>query len=87
MPEEHERIEYLPGEKSVKAQFIVYADLECILKKHNIVKIILKILIQRKKQSINLQDTHGVQYAHLMIQKANAIFIGERIVLKSFVKI
>ena len=46
-----------------------------------------KILTQRKKLSTNLQDTHGVQYAHLMIQKTNAIFIGERIVLKSFVKI
>ena len=60
MPEEHEKIEYLPGEKSLKTPFIVYADLECILKKHNIVKIILKILTQRKKLSINLQDTHGV---------------------------
>ena len=36
MPEEHERIEYVPGEKSVKAQFIVYADLESILKKNTI---------------------------------------------------
>ena len=33
MPEEHEKIKYLPGEKSLKAPFIVYADLECILKK------------------------------------------------------
>ena len=87
MPKEHEKIKYLPGEKSLKAPFIICADLECLLKKRNIVKIILKILIQRKKLSINLQDTHGVQYAHLMIQKTNAIFIGERIVLKSFVKI
>ena len=46
-----------------------------------------EILTQRKKQSINLQDMHGVQYAHLMIQKADTIFIGERMVLKSFVKI
>ena len=87
MPKEHEKIKYLPGEKSLKAPFIICADLECLLKKRNIVKIILKILIQRKKLSINLQDTHGVQYAHLMIQKTNAIFIGERIVLKSYVKI
>ena len=87
MPEEHKKIKYLPGEKSLKAPFIICADLECLLKKRNIVKIILKILTQRKKLSTNLQDTHGVQYAHLMIQKTNAIFIGERIVLKSFVKI
>ena len=85
MPKENEKIKYLPGEKSLKAPFIAYVDLECILKKCNIVKIILKILIQKK--NLNLQDTHGVQYAHLMIQKTNAIFIGERIVLKSYVKI
>ena len=87
MPKEHEKIKYLPGEKSLKAPFIICADLECLLKKRNIVKIILKILTQRKKLSTNLQDTHGVQYAHLMIQKTDAIFIGEKIVLKSFVKI
>ena len=33
MPKEHEKIEYLPGEKSLKASFIVYADLECLLEK------------------------------------------------------
>ena len=47
----------------------------------------MKILTQRKKLSTNLHDTHGVQYAHLMIQKADAISIAEKIVLKSFVKI
>ena len=78
MSEEHEKIKYLPGEKSLKAPFIICADLECLLKKRNIVKI-LKILTQRKKLSTNLQDRHGVQYAHLMIQKTNAIFIGERL--------
>ena len=87
MPKEHEKIKYLPGEKSLKAPFIICADLECLLKKRNIVKIILKILTQRKKLSTNLQDMHGDQYAHLMIQKTNAVFIGERTVLKSFVKI
>ena len=33
MPKEHGKAEYLPGEKSLKAPFIVYADLECILNK------------------------------------------------------
>ena len=61
IPREHEKIKYLSGEKSLKVPFIVYADLECLLKKCNIVKIILKILTQRKKLSTNLQDTHGVQ--------------------------
>ena len=76
MPKEHEKIKYLSGEKSLKVPFIVYADLECLLKKCNIVKIILEILIQRKKLSTNLQDTHGVQYAHLMIQKTEMSFLA-----------
>ena len=69
MPKEHEEIKYISGENSLKVLFIVYADLECLLKKCNIVKIILKILTQRKKLSTNLQDAHGFQYAHLTIQK------------------
>ena len=52
MSTEHEKIKYLPGEKSLKAPLIAFVDLECLLKKHNIVKMILKILIQRKKLSI-----------------------------------
>ena len=87
MPKVRKKIKYLPGEKSLEAPFIVYADLECLLKKYHLVKIILKILIRRKKLSTNLQDPRGVQYACLMIQKTDAIFLGERIVLKSFVKI
>ena len=87
MPKKHEEMKYLPGEKSLKAPFITYVDLECLLKKRNILKIILKILTQRTKLSRNFQDTHGVQYARLMIQETCAIFIGERIALKSFVKI
>ena len=54
MPKEHEKIKYLPGEKSLKAPFIIFADLECLLKKRNNDKIILKILTLRKKLSINL---------------------------------
>ena len=33
MPKDDEKIKYLPGEKSLKVSFIVYADLECLLKK------------------------------------------------------
>ena len=79
MPKEHEKIKYLTGEKSLKVPFIFYADLECLLKKCDLIKIILKICTQRKKLSTNLQDTHGVQYVRLMKQKTDAIFIGEKI--------
>ena len=36
MPKEHEKIKYLPGEKSLKIPFIIYADLEYLLKKSEI---------------------------------------------------
>ena len=87
MPKDHEKIKYVPGEKSLKAPFIFYADLECLLKKCHFVKITPKILTHRKKLSISLLDAHGVKYARLMMQKTDTIFIGEKIVLKSFVKI
>ena len=86
MPEEHEKIKYLPGEKSLKAPFIIFASLQCLLKKRNIVKIILKILIQRKKLSINFQDMHGVQYAHLMIQKNKHYFYRGKDCIEKFCK-
>ena len=36
MPSEDSKIlKYRPGEKSLKAPFIIYADLECILKKQS----------------------------------------------------
>ena len=33
MPKEHEKIKYLHGEKSLKVPFVIYSDLECLLKK------------------------------------------------------
>ena len=44
MPKEQKK-KTLPGEKSLKTPFIVFADLEYLLKKRNIVKITPKILI------------------------------------------
>ena len=86
MPKEH-KMKYLPGEKSLIVPFIIYGDLQCLLEKMRSCKTTLKILTQRKMLSTNFQDTHVVQYARLMIQKTDAIFTGEMIVLKSFVKI
>ena len=51
---EPEKIKYSPGEKSLKVPFIIYADLECLLKICDLVKITLKILTQKKKLSTNL---------------------------------
>ena len=37
-----------PGEKSLKDPFVIYLDLECLLKKNNLNKTILKDLTQKK---------------------------------------
>ena len=40
MPDEDKKIlKYIPGEKSLKVLFIIYADLECLLRKINICQI------------------------------------------------
>ena len=45
MPEKNKYIlKYCSGEKLLKAPFIIYANWECLLKKEQLVKIILKIL-------------------------------------------
>ena len=86
MPKEHEKIKYLPGEKSLKAPFIAYVNLECLLKKHNIVKIMLKILTLKKKAK---HKPSGYTWCSTCSfdDTMSTIFIEERIVLKSFVKI
>ena len=55
-----------PGEKSLKAPFAIYLDLECLLKKNNIVKIFLKNLTQRKKLSMSLLVGQCLQHVHLI---------------------
>ena len=53
MPKENEKIKYLPGEKSLKAPFIVYADLEFLLDKP-------ENSYTEKKLNINLQGMLGL---------------------------
>ena len=82
------KIKILCGEKSFKVPFIIYADLQCLLKKLRSCQNNPKIFLHgEKKLSTNFQDMHGVQYARLMRQKTDVIFKGEKIVLKSFVRI
>ena len=49
IPKEYENINYLPGEKSIKVPFIIYADLECLLKKIQFCKIQPKNSYTEKK--------------------------------------
>ena len=82
MPKENEKIKHLPGEKSLKDYSL--CSLECLLEKVQSCQNHLEN--SYTGLSTNLQDTNGLQYTHLMIQKIKAIFIGKRIVLKSIVK-
>ena len=87
MPKEHEKIKNLPGEKSLKAPFIVYADLECILEK---IQYCQNNPINSYTEKKSKHKPSG--YAWSLIcsfddTKNKGYFHGERIVLKIFVKI
>ena len=83
MPNEDKKVlKYNHGEKSMKAPFIIHA----YLKKCTHVKIILKNLTRKKKLCIGLLCIQCLHIVHLIQQKTNLIFIGVKIVWKSFVK-
>ena len=87
MPSEESKIlKYNHGEKSLKAPFMTYADLECLLEKSIPVKIILKNLIQRKKLSIYLLAIHCLQIIHLIKQKMNLVVTEAKTVWKGFAR-
>ena len=70
MPKWVEKIlKYNPGEKSLKAPFAIYLDLECILKNYNLFKTTQKNLIQKKKLDMSLLVGHYIQDVHLIKQK------------------
>ena len=56
MPDEDNKIlKYIPGEKSLKIPFIIYADLESLPRKIIYAGITLKNFIQKRKLCIGLQ--------------------------------
>ena len=66
-------LKYIHGEESLKVSFAIYLDLECLLKKNNLVKIILKNLIQRKKLYMRFLVGQCLHVVHLMKKKINLI--------------
>ena len=87
MPKEHEKIKYLPGEKSLKAPFITYVVLECLLKKTQYHQNNPRNFYTEKKAQHKHSGHAWCSICSFDIQKTSTIFIGERIVLKIFVKI
>ena len=75
--EDNKILKYNRGEKSMKAPFIMYADIECQLKKSNHVKIILKNLTQKKKkQCICLMGIDCLHNVHLT-QQPNGVALNK----------
>ena len=62
-PEDTKILELNQHQKSDKATFNIYADVECIIEK--IVEIILKIYLQQEYENIFHQDFHCVKYLYL----------------------
>ena len=87
MPKEHEKIKYLPGEMSLKFPFIIYVDLECLLKRVQSSQNNPENSYTEKKDKHKPSGHAWCLICSLMIQKTGTIFIGDKIVLKSFVKI
>ena len=73
-------LKYNPGEKSLKAPFAIYLDLECLLKKNNLaIIIILKNHTQREKLNMSLMVGQCLQDVHLIKKKINLIITGEKL--------
>ena len=51
-------LKYNHGEKSLETVFVIYADLENLLIKNDLVKIILMNLILKEKLCMNLRGTY-----------------------------
>ena len=87
MPSWVEKIlKYNPGEKSLKAPFAIYLDLECILKKLQSSQNNPEKSYTEKKLDMSLLVGQCLQDVHLMKKKINLIITEEKTVLKNYVK-
>ena len=74
MPNEDRKIlKYNMGEKSLKAPFLIFADLECLPKKKNPCQINPEKSYTEKKLSIDLMAILCLQIVLLMQQKISLI--------------
>ena len=67
MLKENKILKYNPGEKSLKVPFIIYADLECILRKINACQVNPTKSYTEKKAELNV--------VHLINEKLNVVII------------
>ena len=87
MPKQAEKIlKYIHGEKSLKCPFVIYLDLECLLKKEQSCQSNPENLTQKKKLYMSLLVGQCLQVVHLMKKKINLVITEEKIVLENYVK-
>ena len=87
MPKWVEKIlKYNSGEKSLKAPFAIYLDLECLLKKEQSCQNNPKKSYTKKKLDMSLLVGQCLLDVHLIKKKINLIITEEKIVLKNYVK-
>ena len=79
-------IKHNPGEKSLKAQFAFYIDLECILKKLQSSQNKPEKSYTEKMLDMSLLVGQCLQDVHLIKKKINLIITEEKIVLKNYVR-
>ena len=70
----HQRYQYMKS-KSDKLLYIIYADIESLIKK--MVKVIEKNLQEQKQENKLIADIQYQQYGHLIIQRINILYHGE----------
>ena len=70
-------IKYNPGEKSLKAPFSFFLDLECILKKLQSIQNNPEKSYTEKKLDMSLLVGRYIQNVHLIKKKVNLITIEE----------
>ena len=87
MPKQVEKIlKYNPGEKSLKAPFAIYIDLEYLLKKEQSCQNSLEKSYTEKKAIHEPSGWAMFTNVHLIKKKINLIIIKEKFVLKKHVK-
>ena len=79
-------LEHNPGEKSLKAPFAIYLDLECLLKKVQSSQNNPEKSYTEKKLDMSLLVGQCLQDVLLIKKKINLIIIEEKIPLKDYVQ-
>ena len=79
-------LKYNPGEKSLKAPFAIYLDLECLLKKEQYCQNNPEKSYTEEKAWHESSVGQCLQDVYLIKKKINLIITEENIVLKNYVK-